>query len=186
MVTENLERAYASTRRVLAEVEPDQLDEPTPCTSWNVRDLVNHIVGGAQWFGAAVEEGENALPADRDWTEGDMLASFDDGARRTIAAFRAPGAQDKIVKVPFGEFPGSVFMGLVTTDTFTHGWDLAKATGQSTDLDPELAAQVLEGARLLVPDGLRGDEPLPFGPVLDAPAGACAADRLAAFMGRRP
>jgi uncharacterized protein (TIGR03086 family) len=115
-----------------------------------------------------------------------MVAEFDAGAARTVAAFGAPGAQEKIVKLPFGEFPGAVFMGLATTDTFTHGWDLAKATGQSTDLDPELAEQILQGAQLLVPDDLRGEEPLPFGPRLDAPASACSADRLAAFMGRTP
>jgi uncharacterized protein (TIGR03086 family) len=186
MVTENLERAFASTRTVLSNVKTDQLDDPTPCRSWKVRDLVNHIVGGAHWFGASTEAGEGAAPSEQDWTEGDMVASFDEGATRAVAAFGAPGAQEKIVKLPFGEFPGAVYMGLATTDTFTHGWDLAKATGQSTDLDPELAEQILQAAQLLVPDQFRGDEPLPFGPKVEPLAGAGAADRLAAFMGRQP
>ena len=186
MVTENLERAFASTRTVLSNVKTDQLDDPTPCRSWKVRDLVNHIVGGAHWFGASTEAGEGAATPEQDWTEGDMVASFDEGATRAVAAFGAPGAQEKIVKLPFGEFPGAVYMGLATTDTFTHGWDLAKATGQSTDLDPELAEQILQAAQLLVPDQFRGDEPLPFGPKVEPPAGAGAADQLAAFMGRQP
>lgn len=76
-------------------------------------------------------------------------------------------------------------MGLATSDTFTHGWDLAKATGLSTDLDPELAEQLLEAAALLVPDQRRGDEPMAFGPKVEPPAGATPADRLAAFMGRQ-
>src|SRR5205814_272264 len=84
------------------------------------------------------------------------------------------GAQEKIVKLPFGDFPGSIYMGLATSDTFTHGWDLAKATGQSTDLDPELAGQLLDAAALLVPDQFRGDEPMPFGPKMEAPANATA------------
>ena len=186
MVTENLSRAFSSTRNVLSTVKPDQLDDPTPCKSWKVRDLIGHIVGGAHWFGASTETGESAPLSEKDWTEGDMVASFDAGVARAVAAFGAPGAQDKIVKLPFGEFPGSVYMGLATTDTFTHGWDLARATGQSTDLDPELAGQLLEGAKLLVPDQFRGDEPLPFGPKVEPPPGATAADRLAAFMGRQP
>jgi uncharacterized protein (TIGR03086 family) len=107
-------------------------------------------------------------------------------AQRAVAAFDAPGAQEKIIKLPFGEFPGSGFMGLATTDTFQHGWDLAKATGQSTDLDPELAAQILEGAQQSIPDQFRGDEPMPFGPKVEAPAGATNADKLAAFLGRQP
>ena len=77
-------------------------------------------------------------------------------------------------------------MALATTDTFTHGWDLAKATGQSTDLDPALAEELLQAAQLLVPDQFRGDEPMPFAPPVEPPAGATAADRLAAFMGRQP
>ena len=186
MAAENLARAFASTRNVLANVKADQLDDDTPCKSWKVRDLVNHIVGGAHWFGMSTEAGEAGATPDRDWTEGDMLASFDEGAARSVAAFDAPGAQEKIVKLPFGDFPGVAFMGLATTDTFQHGWDLAKATGQSTDLDPELATQILAGAQQSIPDQLRGDEPMPFGPKVDAPAGATNADKLAAFLGRQP
>src|SRR5438552_11639235 len=180
MVTDNLSRAFSSTRNVLSNVKQDQLDDATPCKSWKVRDLVNHIVGGAHWFGATTEAGESAPLSEKDWTEGDMVGSFDEGVARAVAAFGAPGAQEKIVKLPFGEFPGSVYMGIATTDTFTHGWDLAKATGQSTDLDPELADQLLEAAARLVPDQFRGEEPMPFGPKVEPAVGATAADRLAA------
>lgn len=186
MVTENLARAFASTRTVLANVTPDQLDQSTPCSSWKVRDLVNHIVGGAHWFGASTEAGVSAdQEAAGDFASGDIVGSFDKGVARSVAAFDAPGAQEKIVKLPFGEFPGAAFMALATTDTFTHGWDLAKATGQSTDLDPELAEQLLAGAKASIPDHFRGDEPMPFGPAKEAPEGASAADRLAAFLGRQ-
>ena len=46
MSTQPLEQAIAATRQVLAEVTADQLDDPTPCSSWSVRELINHIVGG--------------------------------------------------------------------------------------------------------------------------------------------
>lgn len=186
MVTEDLAKAFASTRAVLSNVTADDLDKPTPCKSWAVRDVINHIVGGAHWFGASCEAGVAPEQEPRDWTEGDMVASFDEGIDRTLAAFEAPGAQEKIVKLPFGEFPGAVFMGLATTDTFTHGWDVAKATGQSTDLDPELATDLIEVAANLVPDQFRGDEPMPFAKQVEPPADATAADRLAAFLGRTP
>lgn len=184
MVTETLAQAFASTRAVLSNVTAADLDKPTPCKSWAVRDLINHIIGGAHWFGASTEAGVAPEAEEIDWTKGDMLASFDEGVARAIAAFGTPGAQEKIVKLPFGEFPGSAFMGLATSDTFTHGWDLAKATGQSTDLDPPLAERLLEMAAMMVPDQFRGDEPMPFGRAVEAPAGATSADRLAAFLGR--
>ena len=58
MSTEGLEQAFASTRSVLANVKPDQMDDGTPCQSWKVRDLVNHIVMGSQWFGSTMDSGD--------------------------------------------------------------------------------------------------------------------------------
>ena len=122
---------------------------------------------------------------EKDWLGDDMLASFDAGRDRALAAFDAPGAQEKVITLPFGDFPGAAYMGLATTDTFTHGWDLAKATGQPTDIDPELAGQLLQGAQATISDDFRGDEPMPFGPVQQAGPDASAADQLAAFLGRQ-
>ena len=188
MTTEALEQAFASTRTVLANVRPEDYDKPSPCESWDVRAVVNHIVEGAHYFAATVEgrpsAGNPGQPDDH--TAGDVLADYDAGVAATIAAFQAPGAQEKILNLPFGDLPGSIFMGIATTDAFVHGWDAAKATGQSTDLAPELAAQLLEGARLAFGEGVRGpDGQAPFGPEQPAPDGATNADRLAAFLGRR-
>jgi uncharacterized protein (TIGR03086 family) len=189
MATETLDRAFASTRTILANVKSDQMDDPTPCASWKVRDLVNHIVGGSVWFGQSMDAGESSddgsnLP---DFAAGDYLATFDEGAAGSLAAFGRSGALEKMVKLPFGEFPGGAFLGLATTDSFVHGWDLAKATGQSTGLDADLAAQLLEGAKATIPDQFRGaDGVAPFGPIVDVAATAPAADRLAGFLGRTP
>lgn len=188
MTTENLERAFASTRKVLAGVKPDQLDDSTPCMSWDVRRLINHIVGGTHFFAMSTEAGASPdadTTEDTDFAGGDFLAAFEDGSAKAVSAFGAPGAQEKMIKLPFGEFPGAAFMALATTDTFTHGWDLARATGQDTDLDPELAAQLLEGARMFIPEQFRGpDGVAPFGPIVEAPDDAPPAAQLAAFLGR--
>ncbi|MDA3041369.1 MAG: hypothetical protein O3C27_17950 [Actinomycetota bacterium] len=64
------------------------------------------------------------------------------------------------------------------------GRELAKATGQGTDIAPELAAGVLAGAKKSIPDAYRGPEGAPFGSQKEAPAGATNADQLAAFLGR--
>ena len=123
-----------------------------------MRRLINHIVGGSQWF--AITTNAGAAPdvddtEDTDYTAGDMLASYDKGISESLAAFGAPGAEEKMVKLPFGEYPGTVFMAFATIDHFTHGWDLAKATGQPTDLDSEMALQLLDQARMMVPDQFR-------------------------------
>lgn len=185
MTTETMERAMGVAKGVLANVRPDQLDDPTPCASWKVRDVINHVVGGSHFFAASMEAGQAPEGDQPDLAGGDFVASYEEGTKKCVAAFGAPGAQEKVVSLPFGTMPGSAFMGLATTDTFTHAWDLAKATGQSTDLDPELAEELLVGARMFIQESFRGDEPMPFGPEQQAPDGAPAADRLAAFLGRR-
>ena len=84
-----------------------------------------------------------------------------------------------------GMLPGSIFVMIAATDTFAHGWDLANALGISTDLDPAVAGQLLSLSML--PDEFRGpDGQAPFGPKVDVPDSACAADRLAGYLGRHP
>jgi hypothetical protein len=57
-------------------------------------------------------------------------------------------------------------LDLVTREQFTHGWDLAWAIGHSTDLDPDLAAELLAGARTAGLDAFRGADGAAFlGPV---------------------
>jgi uncharacterized protein (TIGR03086 family) len=188
MGVEVLQRAFASTGSVLSRITADHMGDPTPCASWTVRDLVNHIVRGPGFFAetvaTGVAPGRGGAP---DYAAGDYLAVFDEGVGRALAAFGAPGAMEKMLKVPIGDAPGSVFVFIAAIDTFTHGWDLAKATGQPTDLDPPLAAKLLGVARASLPDALRGpDGQAPFGPRVEVANPSCPADALAAFMGRHP
>jgi uncharacterized protein (TIGR03086 family) len=188
MTVEGLTRAFAITRAIMANVTPNQYPDPTPCASWDVRGLVNHIVGGSHWYAATIQLGDGTLtPIIDDFTEGDVLASYDWGIETTTTNFSAPGALERTITLPFGEFPGERFLGLATSETFVHGWDLATATHQPTALDPELAEQLLATAREVMPASFRGpDTTAPFAPEVPAPRGASAADRLAAFLGRTP
>lgn len=188
MTAELLAQSFASTRSVLANVTPEQLEiGATPCASWSVKELVDHVVNGTTFFAAIAETGtppaEDGYPA---FTPDGVVEAFDAGSSRAVRAFAADGAMERIMHPPFGDIPGSVFVNIAAGDAFMHGWDLAKATGQSTDLDPEVAAQLLAFAQAFLSDDLRGPEgQAPFGPRQEAPAGATAADTLAAFMGRR-
>ena len=186
MSTENLERAFASTRSVLANVRADQLSDPTPCQSWQVRDLINHFVGVSTSCAVTVNSGVAPPPSETDFTLGDMVAKYDEGIAQAVDAFGRPDALTKTVTLPFGELPAAAYLGIITTDAFTHGWDLARATGQPTDLDPELAAQLLQSARAFIQPAFRGEDgERPFGAEQPAPPNATNADALAAFLGRK-
>ncbi|HEY6295605.1 MAG TPA: TIGR03086 family metal-binding protein [Streptosporangiaceae bacterium] len=183
-----LERACRSTAAILEMVRSTDLDRPTPCASWNVRDVVNHIVGGTGYFAELAEKGAvTDRGDDPDCTATDFAATFRREADRLVAAYRAPGAMTRPMQMPFGELPGSVCVWIAAGDIFTHGWDLAKATGQPTDLEPDVAVRLLTQIEPILPDEMRGpDGEAAFGPRVEIADSAPAADRLAAFEGRHP
>jgi uncharacterized protein (TIGR03086 family) len=114
-----------------------------------------------------------------------FVAAYEESIELAVAAFGAEGALDKMTRLPFGEFPGAALLGLATTEQFIHDWDLARAIGHHSDLDPGLAATLLSQARLTITDAYRGpDGQALFGPALEAPVTASPADHLAAFLGR--
>jgi uncharacterized protein (TIGR03086 family) len=179
-----LNQALQSSLAILRRVRPGDLDAPTPCASWDVRALVSHFVGTARWWAAVIAGQEGA--ADADYASGDFVAAYEESIRMAVAAFATEGALDRMVRLPFGEFPGAVLRDLAAMEQFTHGWDLARAIGYSAGLDPALAAGLLSKARLAITDAYRGpDGAALFGPAAEAPAGAGPADQLAAFLGRR-
>jgi uncharacterized protein (TIGR03086 family) len=190
-----LDRAFASTRAVLAEVDASQLTAPTPCAAWDVRGVISHFLGTARWAAGAVSGADDPPPAADDPPAGDdpvtggdpaaLAASYDQAIREALAAFAVPGALARPVLLPFGTLTGAELMVLVARDQFAHGWDLARAIGCPADLDGGLASELLELAQAEGLDAFRGPEGAGlFGPATEAPAGSGPADRLAAFLGR--
>lgn len=45
-----LERTLAQSGAIIARVRPEQATLPTPCASWDVRALVNHVAHDLQQF----------------------------------------------------------------------------------------------------------------------------------------
>lgn len=181
--TDSLAAALGVARDALTRVDTPRLNDPTPCHSWDVRALVNHMVGAPRV--AASRVGVRETLDDVDFATGDFVASHDETSEVVLEAFGSPGALKRGVEFPFGERPGAFLMFFVATDQLTHTWDLARATGDSTDITPGLAIELLDEANRTVIPGMRGaDGEAAFGPVQIAPPGASAADRLAAFLGR--
>ena len=84
-----------------------------------------------------------------------------------------------------GKVPGRIAVSGYVQEILAHGWDLARATGQPTELDPELASWVLAVARRILPPEPRGGE-IPFGPVVPVPPDAGPYAQLAGWLGRQP
>jgi uncharacterized protein (TIGR03086 family) len=170
-------------RELISSVQPDQWDNSTPCATWSVRDVVNHLVGGGTMFaasfrGEAVGGGEAGMP---DMLGEDATAAWDRVVADFEAAVSAPGAMDREVVLPFATLPAQVALDIASFDLLVHAWDLAQATGQSFEPPDDVVAGGRQVAEAIL-DGLRDGDT--FAAATDAPAGASPMDQLAAFCGR--
>ena len=184
-----INRVLGETNRIVGGIEPSQLDNPTPCEGWSVRDVLNHITGGADMFAIAASEGK--VPDEKlgQLMTGDNLGDDYEGAfkaasARATKAFEPEGIVDKMITLPFGEMPAGAALNIAIFDVTTHAWDLAKATGQSTNLDPEVSAVAYQVAQGMLSDEMRASGI--FGPEVAVSDDAPMADRLAGLAGRTP
>src|SRR5579862_3680358 len=57
-------RALAQTETIIEKIQADQLGDPTPCTEYDVRSLLSHMVGGLNRAATMGEGGDGlAVPA---------------------------------------------------------------------------------------------------------------------------
>jgi uncharacterized protein (TIGR03086 family) len=158
----------------------------TLCDDWDVRTLVNHVVGELLWMPPLLEGKTIAEVGDRfdgDVLGSDPLATYKSAAAGAHAAAFEPGAQERTVHLSFGDFPGSEYVGQVVSDVVIHTWDLARAIGADDQLDPVLVTFVDQflGPQI---EAWRGAGA--FGPAVEVGADAGVQDRLLAQTGRSP
>ncbi len=152
------QRAMAQTESIVAAVEPGQLTMSTPCPEYDVGALLSHIVGGLNRVALMGEGGDAlAVPALADGVPDDgWLAAYRTARLRVIAAWADDAKLDAVIEVPWGKVPGRIALSGYMQEIIAHGWDLAKATGQPTELEPELAIWVLAIAQRILPAEPRG------------------------------
>jgi uncharacterized protein (TIGR03086 family) len=175
-------RALDQTARIVEGVASDQRELPTPCTEWNVKTLLNHMIGG-NWMYVGVAKGTPPGGA-AESAEEDPAAAFRQSAEALNQAWRAPEQLERAYQLPFATLPGHAVLGIHLVEVSIHGWDLAKATGQNAAFDPV----VVEAALGIVHAFLSGPRPPggPFGPAINVSDDLPAVDRLAALLGRQP
>ncbi len=89
----------------------------------------------------------------------------------------------EVIETPFGKIPIAHFIMFPTLDIVIHKWDLAKGTGQSTDIDAGLAeatcGALQTGAELGRQFGI-------FAAEVEIPISASIHEKLLAISGRMP
>lgn len=172
------QRAIDGFAAVLDAVGADQIDAPSPCEGWSVRDVVAHVIDGNHRMAGTTPPSPAELA-----TRDDLARAFAESARAAQESFAAPDGLTRTIDMRLGTLPARVVIGMRTTDLLVHAWDLARATGQPTDIDPELAEEAWTAAQTRVTDDLRGPG-RPFGPAQPCGESRPMSDRLAAFLGR--
>jgi len=188
MDAQTMAAACRSTQRFVENVRDDQLPLATPCREWDVRSLLNHLVGTLALGEAlmsdsmppsAIEPG--GLPAD-DLLGDDPVTAYRTGVDALLAAATSD-AFTRMHTTPMGEMPGVMLGGFTTLDIAVHGWDLATATGQHPTLDDALAGEILAFARQTITDDTRAPR---IDPAVVIASTASVTDQLIGFLGRTP
>jgi uncharacterized protein (TIGR03086 family) len=183
----HLSDAVGAMAATVRDITAGQLADPTPCTEFDVRKLLNHLLfWGPSLAGAgrrevvappaAAEAGADLTAGD--W-RGDLLAVLD----RIDSSWAPASAWEGMTSMDGPEMPAPVLGDMIVGELVVHGWDLAAATGQRLELPESLLAHLeavtaasAEQARAM---GL-------FGPAVGVPADAPALDRILGLTGRDP
>jgi uncharacterized protein (TIGR03086 family) len=120
-----------------------QWQAATPDEDWNVRDLVNHVVGEDLWAPPLLAGSTIAEVGDR--FDGDVLgaepgAAWAAASAGAVRAVGEDGAMDRIVHLSFGDVAGREYALQLFADHLIHAWDLARAIGADERLDAGLVA----------------------------------------------
>ncbi len=184
------EAAVQGFRQTLSGVKPDQMQGATPCTEWNVQNLIIHNLKVFGFAEGALQENitVNSMEVDGPIPGEDPVKALDDGVAKVLGILKAAGSVDTGISTPFGDMTRGQFMINPTWDLLVHRWDLAKGTGQNTELDQGLVEYVYN---MLSPmaDGMRemefGGKHI-VGARVAVPDSASLQDKLLGAFGRQP
>lgn len=177
------QRALDRYGKLVHGVRDEQWHGPTPCTEWDVRALVNHLVSENLWMppllvGKSIADVGSSL--DGDLLGIDPKAAWDRSAEEVSGAVQDVPL-DQTVHLSYGDVPAEHYISEVFTDLAIHGWDLARAIGADEAMDPE-TVDVLYGYFKPKEDQLKASGA--FGPKVVPPSGADKQTELLAVFGR--
>jgi uncharacterized protein (TIGR03086 family) len=182
----HLTKAADAAARVVSGVTPEQLDGPTPCTDWDVRALMNHLI---LWTSYSLERRAHGESVPEELMSTDFAAAPDFAAAyraqldRALAAWADPAAWDRKLDVMGTPMASADVAAMNLMDMVLHAWDLAVATGQAYTL-PDASAEAV--ARAVEANAGLFRQYQGFAAPVAVPQDASALDRALAASGRDP
>lgn len=152
---------------------------PTPVPEWRAKDIVEHLLDWpvpllAAWADVQLHDDQSASLIDRWGTRGrelNRILTDDETARQ-------PVSQGPMAGQPLGQVIDRIY----SADIFMHTWDLARANGQTPNMNADYADELLEGMRPI--ESILRDSGQ-YGPAHPTTSND-PIDKLMAFIGRDP
>lgn len=178
-------RACHGLTSLVMAITENQWELPTPNPGWDVRELVNHLVGGSVWVAPLLQGMTIEQVGDR--FDGDLLGDDPKSAWKKAATEAAEacfdeGAMDRTVHLSFGDTPAADYIVERVADLAMHTWDLARAIGADESIDPEV---VEVGRSLLAKKGDLWRKYGLLGPIVETEPSADSQTLFLAESGRR-
>jgi uncharacterized protein (TIGR03086 family) len=177
---DELNRSLAAVDPLIAGISDAQWSASTPCTEWNVRDVVTHLVGTNRVVTAFLREQPPPVRG-ADPLGDDPVAAYRASVAALLDAVRLPGVLDRTVESSLGTATGADRLRWRIADLLVHAWDMTEATGQQLDLPADLVEKSLVFAKAELADGARVGR---FAPAQQVADDAPVIERLVAFSGR--
>lgn len=175
---------------IVDQVTADDLERPTPCAGWTLRQLLGHMIGQNYGYATAADGGihDGAVFADRPVGE-QPAADYAASARRVIDVLGAPSLAESMMYLPWvrGGMTLSVSMaiGFNLVDAVAHGWDVARSLGVAAEFDEKALRVALKVAAAVPAEAQTLDHLSPFLPGVPT-ASTSTLDRVVATLGRSP
>lgn len=177
--------AIDATTKLVGLIEPHELDQPTPCSDWDLRALLSHMIGQNAGFARAVRDGD--APVDEydgpsASTVPELRRAWEASSSALQAAFAEADPEAQVVLRELAEAPFSFefVVDAQLLDAAVHAWDLASALGVEYRPDQGAVDHLLPLAKMIA--GRPGESP-----AFAAPAAYDGTDswrELLALLGR--
>lgn len=139
-----LNRALELATGMVGQVEPKHLQNATPCSEWNLRQLINHLVYELLWVPDLLQGktiAEVGSKYDGDVLGDDIQAAWSSAADKArIAADTAE--EGAIVHLSYGDKPAQDYINEMAMEALVHGWDIGRSLNCSLVFDAPIAETV--------------------------------------------
>ena len=181
-----LDVAQEEFEQTLRRVGDQQWGLPTPCSEWNVYEVANHVVAAGDYFMALLQGTSKEDALERllvaDVLQPDPVSAFV-AQRPSLARVQLPDALERIGHHVIADMTGAQLLHGCVAETTVHAWDIANATFNEQQVDPQLAELVFTTFHQLSPIFVANGF---AAPAVDISADAPVLARLIALSGRRP